>query len=211
MPRIVIADGDTPDGSDLDVISRQSISTMTLAAMLGLTPAPSAGEVVFTTDMGPGGAYFGYNGSDWVMFGQTRRVGCRLTRNALQAWTDGYVDMAIDWDTYSDDTDGFVPSLHGGSPSNTDTVTVPTGFDGLYIVNGFAYTSTPMNALIPGFIKIFQNGGGGFDAMIPASGTRGHVSSVCNLSAGDDIQLVVAQDTIPMDVTARLQMYRLGP
>jgi hypothetical protein len=201
---ITVATGATPSSDDWNEIARQTVIPVDNAGMLGWGSVPT-GAFVFNTDQQ---AYYSYNGSDWIMIGG-RRIGCRLTRNALQSLPDSS-EIAVQWDTAAQDTDAFITSTPP-TVANIDTVTIPSGFDGLYMAVAYVYFSTGIGS-VPGYVKILQNGTGGFESSAAAGGVRGTVSAQCNLSGGDHIKVVAWQASgAGIDMTARLQLFRMGP
>ena len=123
MPYTTVLTNDVPSASFLNANYRdQVISTVTS----GTRPTGTEGQVIYETDTD---RFYWHNGGGWLLLPWTAagRVGAAIRRAANQSLTNATAD-AISWDTEDVDLFGFITA-----PSTT--ITIPTGFGGVYNVS----------------------------------------------------------------------------
>jgi hypothetical protein len=132
--------------------------------------------------------------------------GCVISRTAVQSFTSGTEAAVTFTATDTRDTDAF-------HTASSDTVTVPTGFGGLYLLTATAVYAA--HATGYRMMRFTVNGGEVTrDATnsVSASTSTGMTSVTTRvLVAGDDIQLLLYQNSgAAMDCTATLGLTMLG-
>lgn len=133
-------------------------------------------------------------------------VGCRLRRAANQSYTSA-ANTPVSWDTEDEDTHGFI-TVTG------TTVTIPTGYDGVYAIA--ARVVVTLTASTRSFVEI-----------TPTTSIAGTPSSFRQTQANSEAAMMVAV-TIPLlagdtflisalqttgssqNLTAWLSCYRIG-
>lgn len=132
------------------------------------------------------------------------RVGCAVTRVATQSIPSGTGTFtAISWDTESYDSNGFI------APTST-TMTVPSGYDGIYTICGnITWASSPgTNAIV----EVLYNGSTTVRYPVgAATQLPGGFSATLSMGATDTIQVRVSQGSGgAINVTAFCQMWRVA-
>lgn len=148
--------------------------------------------------------HYTYNGSAWVPTGWYSaggRIGCSLRRAAAQAIGSG-AQATITWDTEDQDTDGFIAV-------SATTITIPTGFNGLYTIGARIQTSGAMST---GALYLTV-AGEIYGADWSPNATYGSISSgPYPLDATNTITLAAYNGSAgSLNFTGRITCYRIGP
>lgn len=157
-----------------------------------------------------------YDGSGWVRtghWGTAGRTCARVRRAATQNIGSASTPTSISWDTEDQDTDGFL-----AAPSAT--LTIPTGCDGRYSVDGLLIWAAEPGTTSSNFFTWKITRGGValyFAGSIDNPNTRnvsGSYYVACpgpslDLAAGDTVELEVAQSSgAGINVTAYGWLFR---
>jgi hypothetical protein len=125
-------------------------------------------------------------GLQWAAPAAAGFVGCALYRTT-NLTTSNDVDIAVQWDSETFDTDGF-----HSTATNTSRITIPSGKGGYYYINGQLSYANDIDGDRITFIK--KNGSTFNYLMVltPSNATYGNstnASIIMNLTAGDYIEL----------------------
>jgi hypothetical protein len=182
-------------------VKDQVISTVTSATR----PAGTEGQVIYETDTD---RVLMHDGAAWVRIAHgsaSGRTGCRLRRAANQSITTA-TDTTVTWDTEDQDTDGFITV-------SSDTITIPSGLDGVYAMTAYVvWAATPGATSNVRFE--FAGTTGDFRTSVGASSVAFQAQTVAvpcwALSATNTVKLRVYQATgASINITAALQLFRL--
>lgn len=200
MPDAGLADGSVLTSANYDTYLREQVVTTCLS---GGRPTGKEGRIITETDTD---RIVCYDGSSWVRIGgysSTGRTGCTLARIASQTINTG-TWTAVSFDTETSDTDGFIAVT-------SDTITVPTGLGGIYIMTGsVGWSGTPgTNSAIEFYIN------GGTSWRFPIGAGSQNTLTACTLtlalSAADTVQFRVYQDgAATRTITSNLSLYRIA-
>lgn len=129
------------------------------------------------------------------------RVGCSLRRAANQQINTG-VQATITWDTEDQDTHGFI------AVSGT-TVTIPTGYDGLYVASARIQSDAGVTA---GAVYLFMQGEVYGVPWIAGGSYAAVCSGAYPLAAGNTISVQVYNGSAGnRQYTGRLTVYKVSP
>jgi len=163
-------------------------------------PTGVEGRIIYETDTDRLYVYV----SAWVLIGwgtATARPWVSLTDAAQSIATATATD--ITWGTEVADPDGWTS---GGSA----TLTVPTGFDGIYTVSYSGSWSSGTLGTTPG-VFIFHNGVNIAGANGPTFGQIHSVSNTLALAATDTLKVQAYQNSGgSVNITSTLRVVRLG-
>jgi hypothetical protein len=197
MSVTVPADGAVVTNAFLTAVSEQIVWTCTSSTR----PTGVEGRTINETDTD---RRYVYDGSAWVLNGwntAAARPWVSLSDSAQSITTASATD--ITWGTEVADPDGWTS---GGSA----TLTVPTGFDGLYIVTGTAAWASGTLGTTPGAF-ILHNGTNIAGANGPTFGQTHTVTTVLALAATDTLKMQVYQNSGgSVNVSSTFRVVRLG-
>lgn len=211
MTRQTFSSGETPSHTKLQNVSDQTFVTVTTAQLVGMA-SPPTGIHAYNTDLD---LDYYYNGSDWIMTGGNRLVGCSVVRTNLQNVATNSNDT-YDLDTILYDTDdfcgqGIITTSTDFTGSEFTTITIPTGLDGMYSASYFVYLAST-NGSTPGQIEVYWGGGGYWQASVGNQANRAHLNATFAASASDTITLkVLHQAGTTIGATCRFILTRIGP
>lgn len=201
MPIHTFTTNEVPTASTLNANVRDQVVSQTTAAA---KPSGTEGQMIAVTDTD---RIEVYSGSAWVRVGHwsaAGRTGTKLRRSATQSISSAS-DTAISFDIEDFDSDGFIAVT-------ADTITVPSGLDGVYAITGYvSYASSPG---INSIVHIVLGGTTG-DFRIPSGNSSVSyqnlaVSATVALAATNTVKLYTYQASGgAINVTAQLEMYRL--
>ena len=145
-----------------------------------------------------------YTGSAWVVVGwytSTGRVGVDLSRAANQSIANNSL-TAISWDTETSDPQGFITAT-------SDTLTIPSGYSGIYMARLRVTTGTAVGVEF----TTMNIDGTDFATTGTGAGIANHVATFGPhaLSAAQAVKFYVRhQIGSSTNMTFGLQMYRLA-
>lgn len=198
MPDTGLTDGVSElDSATWDTYVRQQVVTQCTSST---RPTGVEGRIIYETDTDRIYVYV----SAWVLIGwgtSTARPWVSLTDAAQSIGTGSATD--ITWGTEVADPDGWTS---GGSA----TLTVPTGFDGLYVVSYSGSWASASLGTSPG-VFIFHNGGNIAGANGVTFGQVHSVNTVLALAATDTLKVQAYQNSGgSVNITSTLRVVRLG-
>lgn len=197
MSVTVPADGSVVTSAFLTSMSEQIVWTCTSSTR----PTGVEGRVIYETDTD---RLWVYSGSAWVLIGWATSAGrawVSLTDAAQSIATASATD--ITWGTEVADPDGWTS---GGSA----TLTVPSGFDGLYIVSYSGTWASGTLGTTPG-VFILHNGTNIAGANGPTFGQIHSVNTTVALAAGDTLKIQAYQNSGgSVNITSTLRVVYLG-
>jgi len=213
----------TPDASSqLEITSTGKgllIPRMTATQRMGITN-PATGLLVYQTD---GSAGFYYNGGTpgapgWTRLSTAGSSGATLdlaaTKTSAQLLSTGGTSVTPDDVSFNNILTS--PSLSGASFNGTSYTVGPAG---TYMVTVFAVNSGSSVTIFPQLVVngtsiLYGTGGGGTNLPTGAQ-SRGYLSSVLSLSAGDIVKVkiannsTVATQSLSTDGSTRLTIVKL--
>ena len=164
-------------------------------------PTGVEGRIIYETNTD---RLYVYSGSAWVLIGwgtSTARPWVSLTDAAQSIATASATD--ITWGTEVADPDGWTS---GGSA----TLTVPTGFDGLYLVSYSGTWASGTLGTTPG-VFLFVNGVNSAGANGPTFGQVHTVTHLVALAATNTLKVQAYQNSGgSVNITSTLTLVRLG-
>ena len=181
-------------------LSNQVVATVLAAGK----PAGTEGQVIAVTDTDRLECYDSGGWNRFSHWSSAGRTSCRLRRAANQS-INNTTDTTISFDTEDADTDGFIAVT-------SDTITIPSGLDGVYMITAFvAFASSPGTN---SNVRLEIGGTTGDYRVTPVDSSVGYqsvaVSVTIALAATNTIKLRCYQSSGgAMNVTAGLQLYRL--
>ena len=200
MPDAGLADGSVLTSANYDTYLRQQVVAQVTS---GTRPTAVEGRLIAETDTD---RIVCHDGTNWVRivgFTASGRNGCTLARVATQTINTG-TWTAVSFDTETSDTDGFIAVT-------SDTITIPTGLGGVYIMTGsVGWSGTPgTNSAIEFYIN------GGTSWRFPIGAGSQNTVTACTLtlalSAADTVQFRVYQDgAATRTITSNLSLYRIA-
>jgi len=197
MSVTVPADGSVLTSATLTSMAEQLVWTCASSTR----PTGIEGRIIAETDTD---RLMVYNGSAWVPKGwwsATGRVWVSLSDSAQSITTATATD--ITWGTEVADPDGWTS---GGSA----TLTVPTGFGGLYLITSTATWASGTLGTTPG-VFILHNGTNVAGANGPTFGQTHTVTTAIALAATDTIKVQVYQNSGgSVNVSSVLRIVWLG-
>ena len=199
MPDAGLTDGVTEyDSAFHDTYVRQQVVTQCTSST---RPTGVEGRIIAETDTD---RMYIYSGSAWVLLGwysATGRAWVSLTDSAQSIGTGSAAD--ITWGTEVADPDGWTS---GGSA----TLTVPTGFDGLYIVSYSGTWASGSLGTSPG-VFLFHNGVNIAGANGVTFGQVHSVNTTLALAATDTLKVQAYQNSGgSVNISSTLRIVRLG-
>ena len=198
MPDSGISDGSVYTSSFHDTYVRQQVVTQCTSAA---RPTGVEGRLIYETDTD---RMWVYSGSAWVFqnyFSTAGRPGVILTDAAQTIATATTTD--ITWGTEVSDVDGWTS---GGSA----TLTVPSGWDGRYVITySGAWSSGPGS---PCSVVLYHNGSTVYEALgSSAPFSVPCVTAIRSVAATDTLKVAVYHSAgANRDIVSRLEIAWLG-